>query len=353
MRPLCAHMAEKGTPLLIPIIVAIILFGLMIFLHELGHFISARAFGVTVHEFALGMGPKIFSFGKKETKYSLRLIPIGGFVRMEGEDEASEKEGSLSGKPAWQRLIILVSGAFMNLLLGLLIFLFLNLSLGVATNEIAEVVPDTPAAAHLEAGDRILKMDRTRIRSVSDVRYFFFRNGGEEVELLIRRGNEKMAVRVTPQKAESGYQLGFVGGYEEHPGFLTALRYSYYDTVFVSKVVVQSLGDLITGKVGLSNMSGPVGIVTTVGEAADQPNWWLGVLSVLNLMGMITVNLGIFNLLPFPALDGGRSVFALLEMIRRKPVAPEKEGWVHAIGFMVLIALMIAVTWSDIVKLFG
>lgn len=340
--------------MIIAVIVAIILFGLMIFLHELGHFITARLFGVTVHEFALGMGPKIVSFGKGATKYSLRLIPIGGFVRLEGEDEASEKEGALSNKPAWQRLIILVSGAFMNLLLGFLIFLFLNMALGFSTNVVEKVLPDTPAAsAGMEEGDQILKMNHTPIHSVSDVKYFFYRNGGEEVDLLLKRGNEKFHVSVTPQEAEGGgYQLGFLGGVEEHPNLFESVRHAYYDTTFVSKVVVLSLKDLLTGKERFSSMSGPVGIVTTVGEAANQSKWWEGVLSVLSLMGMITVNLGIFNLLPFPALDGGRAVFALVEMIRRKPVDPEKEGWVHAVGFMALIALMIAVTWSDIVKLF-
>ena len=340
--------------MIIPIIAAILLFGLMIFLHELGHFVSARIFGVTVHEFALGMGPKIFSFGKGETKYSLRLVPVGGFVRLEGEDEESDQEGALSKKPAWQRLIILVSGAFMNLLLGLLIFLFLNMALGASTNEIAEVLPDTPAAAaKIEAGDRIVKMNGTRIHSVSDVKYFFYRNGGDEVEVLLQRGRETYTATVAPMKGESGYQLGFIGGYLEHPNLFEGMKYAYFDTVFVVKVVILSVKDLLVGKESFQNVSGPVGIITTVGEAANRSSWWLGVLNVLNLMGMITVNLGVFNLLPFPALDGGRAVFALIEMVRRKRIDPEKEGWVHALGFAALMALMIAVTWSDIVKLFN
>ena len=335
------------------ILIAVLFFGVMIFLHELGHFIAARIFHVTVHEFALGMGPKLISWGKKETRYSLRLIPMGGFVRLEGEDESSQDPGSLTKKPAWQRLIILVSGAFMNILLGFLIFIFLNISTGTSTSEVTYVVPDSPAAmSGIEVGDTIVKLDHTGIHTMDDMHYFFYRNGRETVDVTVRRGGEKQTFSVNPQQeAEDGYIIGIHGNYIEHPGFLLTIRSSWYDTVFVGKVVYLSLWDLLTGKVGMREMSGPVGIVGVIGEAAQQSTLWLSFLNVLYLMAMISINLGIFNLLPFPALDGGRAVFAIVEMIRRKPVKPEHEGWVHAVGFALLIALMLFVTWSDIQKL--
>lgn len=338
--------------MILTVIVAVFFFGIMIFLHELGHFIAARIFHVTVHEFALGMGPKLISWGKKETKYSLRLIPMGGFVRLEGEDESSEKEGSLTQKPAWQRLIILVSGAFMNLLLGFLIFIFLNVSTGTSTNQVIDVMPDSPAAVSgIEVGDRIVKLDHTGVHTIDDMHYFFYRNGGDTVDVTVKRGGETRVVSLTPMQTNGGYQIGVLGEYLEHPNLLQTIEYSWYDTVFVGKVVYLSLWDLLTGKVGMREMSGPVGIVGVIGEAAQQSTLWLSLLNILYLMAMISINLGIFNLLPFPALDGGRAVFAVVEMIRRKPVKPEHEGWVHAVGFALLITLMIFVTWSDIQKL--
>ncbi len=336
------------------IIIAILFFGFMIFIHEFGHFISARIFGVTVHEFAIGMGPKLISWGKGETKYSLRLIPMGGFVRLEGEDESSEEEGSLSKKPAWQRLIILLSGAFMNILLGFLIFLFLNFSLGASTNVVQDVVPDSPAeASGILAGDEIVKLNHTKVHTFDDVRYFMYRNGGEEVTVTVERDGERKELSLTPKFAEGAYQLGVYSAYVEHPSFFQGISLGFYDTLFTVKAVYLSLWDLITGNVGMNEVSGPIGIVSTISDVSAGLPWWAGLLNILSLMAMITVNLGVFNILPFPALDGGRAVFALLEMVRRKPIKPEHEGYVHAIGFMLLIALMIFVTWSDITKLFS
>lgn len=336
------------------IVIAILFFGLVIFIHEFGHFISARAFGVTVHEFAIGMGPKILSWGKGETRYSLRLIPMGGFVRLEGEDESSEEEGSLSKKPAWQRLIILLSGAFMNILLGFLIFLFLNFAVGSATNEVAIVIPDSPAQeCGIEVGDEITHLNTTRVNNYSDIKYFMYRNGEEGIRVTIDRAGETKEFMLTPMEMEGNYYLGVENQKVLSPTFFQGIEFSFYDTLFTVKVVYLSLWDLITGQVGMNEMSGPVGIVSTINDATDGLDWWAGLLNILSLMALITVNLGVFNVLPFPALDGGRAVFALLEMIRRKPVKPEHEGYVHAIGFMLLIALMLFVTWSDIVKLFS
>ncbi len=338
--------------MIVGIIVAIFFFGLMVGIHEFGHFSAARLFGVTVHEFSIGMGPKLCSWGKSETRYSLRLLPIGGFVRMEGETESSEAPGSLSQKPAWQRLIVLSSGALMNLLLGFLIFVFMNAALGASTNEITEVLPETPAKeVGIMAGDRIVRAEKSVIHNVSDFRFSLYDLEKDEISVTVERDGERKEFSLVPKETDGVRQIGVVFGYDEKPYVWNVFRYAWYDTVFVVKNVVYSLGKLLTGAVGMESVSGPVGIVSTIGAAANQPSLWASILQVLELMAIITVNLGVFNMLPFPGLDGGHAVFTLLEMVRRKPVKPEHEGYVHAIGFLLLLLLMILVTWSDISKL--
>ena len=328
---------------------AIVVFLILIFVHEFGHFIAAKSVGITVHEFALGMGPAIFKKQYKGTEYSIRILPIGGYCKMEGEDESSNDAGAFSNKSAIARLFVLVSGAFMNLLLGLIVFIVIMfMSTQISIPVIDTVVPNSAAQiAGLQSGDRITQVNNTKINIQSDVSFELSRY--KEGDILVRyiRDGVTKTVSLTPTLAEGNfYIIGFKPKVEDLT-FPTRLQNAYYQTEFMSKVILVSLGDLVTGKINFKQMSGPVGIVTEIGSAAKQ-----GSSSLLYLVAVITINLGIFNLLPIPALDGGRVFFILVELIRRKKIPAEKEGVVHLVGFALLILLMLVATSNDLGRLF-
>ncbi len=334
------------------ILITIIGFGIMVFLHELGHFIAAKRFGVLVHEFAIGMGPKLFSFGKGETKYSLRLLPIGGYVRLEGEGELEENDNprSFSNLAPIKRIIILFAGAFMNVLLGFLLFTFINLNAGI----VPAVIESIPAEYSAEQtpfikGDEILKLDDTKINTFDDVSLFMSRCD-EEISVTIKRdGQIKEISNFKPFKTDYGYKLGVV--FETKKGsILECAKFAVYDTIYITKAVIFALGDLISGRVGINSLSGPVEIVSVVGSVTStQADYTY--LSVLMLFAMITVNLGVFNLLPFPALDGGSIIFALYELITKRKVKSEIVGYASMIGFALLMILAVIVTVGDITDL--
>ncbi|MBQ7718224.1 MAG: RIP metalloprotease RseP [Clostridia bacterium] len=329
------------------IIAAILIFGVLIFVHEFGHFTTAKLFGVKVHEFAIGMGPAIFKRKKGETDYSLRILPIGGYVKLEGEDFASDDERAFNKCPPLKRIIILASGAFMNVLTGFLLFvLIFSFAAQIPSTVIEKVYEGTPAAeAGILAGDRIRSINGKRVNIYSDISFTLFEDDGKDAQIEIDRGTERMTFNLTP--AKDG-ERSIIGIYPvlESPGVGTVLRNAYYNTFFVVRVVIVSLKMLITGQVGVSEMSGPVGIVGEIGQAAKS-----GILDVLNFAALIAVNLGVMNMLPLPALDGGRIFFILLELIFGKPVSPKIEGYIHAIGLVILLLLMLVITYSDIMKL--
>lgn len=328
---------------------AIVVFLILIFVHEFGHFIAAKSVGITVHEFALGMGPAIFKKQYKETEYSIRILPIGGYCKMEGEDESSDDAGAFSNKSAIARLFVLVSGAFMNLLLGLIVFIVIMfMTQQVPIPVIDTIVPNSGAQiAGLQSGDRITKINNAKINSYSDLKFQLSRyNNGEILVSYIRDGANN-TISLVPIKSEDGSFIIGLKPQVETLTFTTRLQNAYYQTAYWSKVVLISLGDLITGKINLNQMSGPAGIVSAIGSAAKQ-----GVLDLLYLVAMITINLGVFNLLPIPALDGGRVFFIIIELIRRKKIPAEKEGVVHLVGFALLILLMIVATSNDIGRIF-
>lgn len=335
------------------IIAAVLIFALMIFVHEFGHFIVAKAVGIRVLEFAIGMGPKLFSKQKGETLYSVRAVPIGGFCAMEGEDENSQDPKAINNKPAWQRLLVLAAGAFMNILLGfVLLTVMMSQGEAVATNKVAQVIEGTAAYdAGLMPGDVIIKVAGSRTNIAAEVTWATSRRGNAETEFVIKRDGEKKTISIQPRETDGKYTYGFVLLSEEN-SFGNSIKTAYHGTFFYSKLIVGSVVDLFRGDVKVTQLSGPIGIVSEIGSAVEETaqTGLPGLLNLINLAVLLTINLGIFNLLPLPALDGGRILFVLIEMIRRKPIPPEKEGMVHFVGFALLIMLSIFVACMDIMK---
>ena len=333
------------------IIITILAFGVMIFIHELGHFVTAKHFGVLVNEFSMGMGPKLFSIKKGETSYSLRLFPIGGFVKLEGEtdcEDESDPRSFINLSPI-KRIIVLVSGALMNIILGFIIFVILNFNTGIMPSVVASV-PDDLEQILIKPGDEIVRLNNTAINTYDDVSLFMSRYNKEELSITIKRNENKIKFdNYKLFKTEFGYKIG-VSFAAKKGTFLENIEYAAYDTVYTTKVVLYALGDLITAKIPLNSLSGPVEIVSVVGEATKPQNrndytfLW-----ILSLIAMISVNLGVFNLLPFPALDGGSIIFALYELITKKKVKNEVIGIITATGFILLMILAVFVTAGDII----
>lgn len=346
----------------------ILVFCLIIAIHEFGHFAMAKLTGVTVHEFAIGMGPKLVSFSTKKTKYSLRLLPIGGYVKLEGEDEESDDVNAFCNKKPLQRLLVLFAGAFMNFVLGFILFIILTASSkGITTNEVDLVLKDSAfERAGVQSGDVIVKMEgenyKSKISDYNDINYFTYKNSmyklqDSTVRITFERNGKKIVKDIAPTYVEEynremfGFQTKVI-----KVTFTNVIPTSYRQSKYVIKVVYESFIDLFRGRVPLSDMSGPVGIVNQIGEAAEagmKHNVLQSILNVLYLAALISINLGVVNLLPFPALDGGRILFVLFEIILRRPIDRNKEGIFHMIGFVLLILLMIVITFSDIGRLFG
>lgn len=336
------------------IIVALLVFGLMIFIHELGHFLVARACGVYVHEFSMGMGPKIFGWkGKKETSYNLRLFPIGGFVSMKGEDEAAEGEDSFSQKRPWQKFLIVAAGASMNILLAFLLMLVLVLlTPNLASTVVYSFGDGATSSAWLQPGDRIIEVNGSKTHTGNEVVYEIAHDGYEPIDLIVVRNGQTLTLSgvVFPTQISSGMVYGkmdFVV-YAEAKNIGTVFKHTFFRSLSTVKMIWESLLDLVGGRVGMEAVSGPVGVTTAISDAAKS-----GFTQLLYLVCVLSMNLGVFNLLPLPALDGGRLVFILWEMIAGKPVNPKYEGMVHFIGILVLFGLMILITYKDIVNLFG
>lgn len=303
-------------------------------------------------EFALGMGPKLFSKKRGETVYSLRAIPIGGFCAMEGEDGGSEDEAAFSNKPAWKRFIVLVAGAVMNIILGFILLVASNgMQDAYRTTAVQDVQPGYAAeAAGIRTGDELIRVNKTRIHISSDLFWAVSRLDDKRADFTVRRGGEKLTFTLEPKDGEP-YGLSFS---EEKMTAIGALRISCYETGFYSKVILESLIDLLKGRVSVNEMSGPVGIVAEIGGAVKESveTGMAGIERLLGLTILLTINLGIFNLLPIPALDGGRILFVLIELVTRKKLPPEKEGIVHMIGFALLMLLAIFIAYMDVLKLF-
>jgi len=328
------------------IIYAIIIFCFLIFIHEFGHFIAAKSCGVKVNEFAIGMGPAIFKRKRGETQYSLRIFPIGGYCAMEGEDEDSEDERAFNNQPAWQRAIILAAGAFMNLLMAVVLMIIIAVYSGQATTVIDEVVDDSPAMeAGLMSGDQVTAVNGTEIESWNDFISLVGYSDEESVEItVLRDGRELTLTSALEYDEEAGRnKIGVSAQVKRNvfKGIVSGVKDTGSMTVMMYNIIRQ----LITGDVSMSELSGPVGIVYAVNTTAQQ-----GVIYVIYLAALLSLNLAVMNMLPFPALDGGRLLFLLIRRITGKRVTDEMEGKIHFIGIMLLMVLMVYVTWNDIVK---
>lgn len=340
------------------IILAILVFGIIVFIHELGHFLLAKANKIRVDEFSLGMGPRLFSFVKGETRYSLKLLPIGGSCMMGEDDVEDVGEGSFNSKSVWARMSVIVAGAAFNFLLALIFSMIVVGYTGYDEPVISGVVENFPAEeAGLTAGDRIVKMNDKKINIWREITYYNMFHPGETVDLVYERDGEKHEVTITPKKDEDGnYLIGITSPAQyEKANFLTAIQYGVYEVKFWICSTLESLKMLVTGQVGMDQLSGPVGIVDVVDETYQQSKSYgamVVLMQMLNIGILLSANLGVMNLLPLPALDGGRLVFLILEAIRGKRVAPDKEGWVHAAGMVLLLALMVFVLFNDVKRLF-
>jgi regulator of sigma E protease len=339
-------------------LIIIFVFGILIFIHELGHFMTARACGVTVKEFAIGMGPKIFSWTSKKhnTKYALRLFPIGGFVSMENEDGTDENvdaddPGAFCNKSVPKRMLITVAGAAMNLLLGFLLMMIIVFSTqNLGSTVIAKFADNATSAEKLMVEDEILKVGNTRVHTWNELAYEIMNSGYEPVDITVKRNGERIVVEdvVFSTFEDSGATFGqydFIP-YAEEVNFGTLLKHSFFRSVSTVKMVLDSVKGLLTGRFGMEAVSGPVGVVGVVKDVATQ-----GIMSLLYIVCVLTINLGVFNLIPFPALDGGRLLFLVIEGVRGKPLNRNVESYINFVGLMLLFAFMIFVTFKDILNL--
>lgn len=342
------------------IVIIVLVFGLCILIHEFGHFITAKKSGVNVMEFAIGMGPKLISRTKGETMYSLRLLPIGGYCAMLGEDAISDDPRAFCNIHVWKRILIVVAGALFNFLLAFVLSIVLLSLAGINTNEILYVGENSAAQEiGLEAGDKIIRLDGSRIYNFREISvYMQFVDSDEPIEIVIERNGERMTKSITPKKVKNVnvYQLGLAGGFRKASGPLQVIGYSFLEVRYWIKTTFFSLKQLITGHVGVKDLSGPVGIGSAMNEVIEEAQETGGAidvfLNVLNFCILLTANLGVMNLLPLPALDGGRLVFLLIEAITKKKVPAHKEAMVHAVGMVLLFGLMAVVMLQDIIKLF-
>ncbi len=334
------------------IILAILVLGLLVTAHEFGHFISAKKCGVTVHEFAIGMGPAIYKRQGRETLFSIRIFPLGGFCKMEGEDTDSDAPGSFNNCKKWQKIIILASGALMNIILGYLIAVIIMFQLQtIAVPVVSDLAEGYPAKEVMQIGDEIIKVNGKRVYTSADVNLAIMGEVGES-DFVIKRDGEKINVSITPKEnEEGGFLFGYVNSAKEL-NFFNRFFYGLRTTVNYSKLIFTSLADLVTGKVGMENLSGPAGIVNEIGNAASSSKEEASLVPLLSFVAFLTINLGVFNLIPFPALDGGRIIFVLVSLIIGKEIPPEKEGIVHFIGLLLLFGLVIFATRNDILRIF-
>lgn len=340
------------------IILAILVFSLIVFVHELGHFLLAKMNKIRVDEFSIGMGPRLLTTVKGETRYSIKLFPIGGSCMM-GEDDVDDmSEGSFNSKSVWARIAVVAAGAIFNFLLA---FVFAVIIVGYAGYDepiISGVVPGFSAEAEgMQEGDRIVRMNRKKINLWREVTYYNMFHAGETVELVFERDGKKHEVTIVPKQDENGsYLMGVTSPAEyKKANVFTAMQYGVYEVKFWIATTLESLKMLVTGGVGVDQLSGPVGIVDVVDDTYQQSKDYgviVVLMQMLNIGILLSANLGVMNLLPLPALDGGRLVFLVIEAIRGKRVAPDKEGMVHFVGMMLLFALMIFVLFNDIKRIF-
>lgn len=340
------------------IIIAVIIFSLIILFHELGHFLLAKKNGVCVTEYSLGLGPTLFGKQIGETKYSLKLLPFGGACMMLGEDEESGDARAFFNKSVWARMSIILAGPVFNFLLAFLLSLMIIGSIGYDEPVISGVLEGYSAAeAGMMEGDRIVKINGERILVYRQVSMYTSLHSDRQITVTYERdGKRQEAVLDARQDPQSGRELfGFLGPEgRKKGGVFDTIKYSVYEVGFWMDTTVKSLAMLVRGNVSPNDISGPVGIVNVIGDAYEESisaGFFVVWLNLLNIAILITANVGVMNLLPLPALDGGRMVFLILEALRGKRVSQDKEGMVHFVGLVLLMILMVFVMFNDIRKI--
>ncbi|MBO5424245.1 MAG: site-2 protease family protein [Lachnospiraceae bacterium] len=348
------------------IILIILIFGIIVFFHEFGHFLFAKLNHIAVNEFSIGMGPAIVSFKKKETKYSLRIFPIGGYCMMEGEDEESDSENAFSNKPVWVRmLVVVVAGPLFNFILAFIFAIILVHFTGCDPATLYYVAPDSAAEeAGIAEGDTILEINGDKIYNYRELLLYMQLNDASkpvELTMVTPDGDEYVTV-VSPKLDKNGeYKLGVIGGYVESEGIGTDLKYGALELRYWFKATITSLKMIFTGGVSSDDIMGPVGVGGAFDDVLDEVKEASTtkkeeviniILNMLNWCILLSVNLGVMNLLPIPALDGGRLLFLIIEAVRRKKIPQDKEAFVNFIGFVLLIILMIVVFFNDIKNVF-
>lgn len=348
------------------IVIAILVFCVIVLLHEFGHFIAAKACGIYVKEFALGMGPALLRKKGKETEFVLRAIPVGGFCAFEGEDGGATEEEKLrnprafNAAPVWKRMIVVLAGPLMNLILGFIVVLIMMLSMEyLPSTEIHSFEQQSVSSEYLKAGDKILSVDGLPIFTSTDISYKLQSsdrrndNGNLVFDFKVKRDGEVITIHdvefmtMEREDGSTGIYFDFIILAKEKT-FTSVISASWRECCTTARLIIMTLIDLMRGKYGINELSGPIGVGTVISDAVK--HYTLG--DILYIVSLITINLGVFNLLPIPALDGARFIFLLIELIRRKPAKPEVEGMVHFVGMALLLVLMIVVTFNDIRKLF-
>ena len=335
------------------LVVMVFVFGILIFIHELGHFLTARACKVNIKEFAVGMGPTLFSWNSKKygTKYGVRALPIGGFVSMVGEDEASDDEGAFCNTKVWQRMLITIAGPLMNLILGFILMTALVLAQGpIGSTTVASFDENSLSNSQIVEGDVIVEVGGTKVYSGNEVLYEITNKGFEPIDILVKRNGEKLLLSdvVFPTVEEDGVVFGSMDFkvLQEQRSFGNLMKQSFTRSVSTVKMVIDSLVGLINGRFGMDAVSGPIGVAEVVGEAAKTDGF-----TFMYIVTILTINLGVFNLIPFPALDGGRFLFLIIEGIRKKPINKNVEAYINFAGIIILFAFMIFVSFKDVMKL--
>ena len=345
------------------ILLFVLVFGIVVISHEFGHFLIARMNGIHVVEFMIGMGPKLISWGKKDTIYSIRLFPIGGACLFEGEDGLNEKEGDTKDSPGafpnanvWARIATVFAGPFFNFILAILVAIIMVPMIQIHDTVVSDVAEGGAAQeAGLLAGDKIIKVNGERIYLFSELYTFAQLNKGNAVNMVCERNGERFETVLTPKyEEESGaYYFGVINSNLVQVKGFQSLQYGWYEVRAGVKNTYKSLLMLVTGKLTRKDVAGPVGMAHMVGEIYEETkeDWRDVLVNMLNLTMLISVSLGIMNILPFPALDGGRLVFLIVEVFRGKPVPPEKEGMVHFVGLVFFMILMVVVMFNDIANI--
>lgn len=334
------------------ILLAVVLFLLLIVFHEFGHFIVAKKSGIKVNEFAVGMGPLIYSKEKGETTYSFRLVPIGGYCAMEGEDDESNDPRSFDNAPAFKRFLTILAGPVANLIIAVLVFTIVGGISGVVTTEVSDFIEDSPAKiAGIEKGDEISKLNGKEISDFTEISkvvsdFYKDKNFEKEINVEVKRDGDVLDFEFKPKVEAENVYIGIIPA-RRTPGFFEAIGLGFKETGRNIKMIFTILGRLFTGKLALGALSGPVGVLKELGNQAQS-----GLANLLYFLAYISVNLAVFNLLPIPALDGSKLLTSAIEMITGKKINKKLEEKITMIGFFILLGLILVVSIKDIINLF-